>query len=161
MLLQSLLADIEGPCDSGVNETLFPPTNSSLPLFFSPRPLRPEEKRAPLLDLQWELEDPKPHLPLFHFQPMPHRAVASQRDKKSSVMRTPQPPIGTGRPRPRAVANNDASNQQLFRLRPLPPCPQPPIRPTCDLPPLPYGVLGKRVFSLPPKDDISTKSGED
>ncbi|KAK7681999.1 hypothetical protein QCA50_014963 [Cerrena zonata] len=160
-LLRDIVAGIEDPC-SNTEGDIRPPTQSSPPLFFAPRPLRPDEQRAPLLDLQWELEDTKPLLPVFHSQPIPYRVVAPKQDKITSSVRKPQPPIGTGRPRPRATATDDTSSQELFRLRPLPPCPQPPIGPTRDLPPLPYHGIGKRVFFLPPKkEDASSQSRGD
>ncbi|KAK7682012.1 hypothetical protein QCA50_014976 [Cerrena zonata] len=129
-LLRDIVAGIEDPC-SNTEDVIRPPTQSSPPLFFAPRPLRPDEQKAPLLDLQWELEDTKPLLPVFHSQPIPYRVVAPK--QAAANVRTSQPPIGTGRPRPRAAAINGTSTQELFWLRP-----QPPIGPTRDLPPLPW-----------------------
>ncbi|KAK7691669.1 hypothetical protein QCA50_005068 [Cerrena zonata] len=158
-LLRALVARIEGSCDTTKNPAL---PHCSPPLFFSPRPLRPEEKRAPLLDAQWDLEDPKPCPPAFHFMPMRHRVVTFKQAKDASLVRKPQPPIGTGRPRPRAAATNGTSRQELFRLRPLPPCPQPPIGPTRDLLPLSYHAIGRRVFFPPAKEeDVSDQSDGD
>lgn len=155
--MQDLLVGLENPKDNG-NEITSPPTYSSPGYLFCPRPLRPEERRAPILDLQWELEEPepKPSLQVFCLKPLPRFEVASVKDQRVITQKAPtQPPIGTGRPKPRvATSDNDASDKPSFRLRPLPPCPQPQTNINHDrLPYVPYGVFGKPVFTLPPKKE--------
>ena len=77
------------------------------PNIVQPKPLRFEEVRPPLLDREWDLADikpkrksrPLPPIPTFYPQPMAcDEAIYGMGGLWHSPMKSPQHPIGTGRP---------------------------------------------------------------
>ena len=70
------------------------------PIVVQPKPVYPDEVRAPLLDFGWDIENvkpksksrPLPPLPLFHLQTLPRVEAAPTKGGR----RIPQPPMGTG-----------------------------------------------------------------